>query len=61
MIKEKHYSACDSDGNFLLHFTSDEATKDMAHTKIIATRIQEWLEKQGFDKTTVAIGGDSTN
>ena len=61
MIKEEHYSVCDSKGNFLFHFTPDEATKDMSHAKIIATRIYEWLEERGFDKTIVDIGGDNTN
>ena len=56
VIKEEHYSSCDSKGNFLFHFTLDQATKDMLHAKKIATKIYESLEE-----TTVAIGGDSTN
>ena len=39
VIKEERYSVCDSKGKFLLHFTPDEATKDMSHAKIVATRI----------------------
>ena len=61
MVYYYYYSVCDSKGNFLFHFTPDEAIKDMLHAKIIATRIYEWLKERGFDKTIVAIGGDSTN
>ena len=28
VIKEENYSVCDFKGNFLFHFTPDEATKD---------------------------------
>ena len=61
VIKEEHYSVCDSKGHFLFHFTPDESTKDMPHSKILATRIYEWLKVRGFDKTIQAIGGDSTS
>ena len=62
VIKEVHYSVYDSKCNFLFHFTHYEATKDMSHAKIIATRIYKWLEERCFDKKKiVAICGDSTN
>ena len=50
VIKEEHYSVYDSKRNFLFHFTPYEATKDMSHAKIIATRIYKWLEERRFDK-----------
>ena len=61
MIKEEHLSVCDSKGNFLFHFTPEEATNNMSHAKIIATRICKWLDDRDFDHKIVAIGGDSTN
>ena len=43
VIKEEHNSTCDSKGNFLFHFTPEEATKDISHAKIIATRYKnDW-------------------
>ena len=39
VIKEEQYSVSDSKRNFLFNFTPYEATKDMSHAKIIATRI----------------------
>ena len=57
VIKEEYNSVCDSTGNF---FSSCHA-RYMSNAKVTATRIYEWLEERGFDKTIVAIRGDSTN
>ena len=61
IMNEEHYSVCESNGNFLFHFTPDTPTKDMPHAKVLATNIYEWLKVRGFDKTIQAIGGDSTS
>lgn len=62
MIKEEHYSVASEPGsNYLFHFTPEKATKEESHAEQIAKVIFEWLKERGFDKTVMAIGGDSTN
>ena len=56
VMKEEHYSVCNSQGKFLFHFTPDEATKEMPHAKIIAFKMYELLKEKGFDN-----GGDSNS
>jgi len=61
VMKDEHYSVCNSDGKFLFHLTPEAATKNRKHAKIIVETIFNWLKERGFDKTIKAIGGDSTS
>ncbi|KAG0718100.1 hypothetical protein GWK47_007861 [Chionoecetes opilio] len=62
MIKEEHYSAVSEPGSYyLFHFIPEKATKEESHAEKFAKIMFAWLKERGFDKTLLAIGGDSTN
>ena len=60
--KEEHYSVvAEPGGQYLFHFTPDEADKTHTAAEQIARALVEWMKKYGVDKTLQFIGGDSTN
>jgi hypothetical protein len=60
--KEEHYSVVsEPGGQYLFHFTPDEADKEHSAAEQIAITLVEWMKKYDVDKTLQFIGGDSTN
>ena len=48
-------------GEYLFHFTPDEATKENKAAKQVAIKIVEWIKKHNITESLDSIGGDSTN
>ena len=62
VVQEEHYSVvAEPGGQYLFHFTPDEADKENSAAEKIANVLVEWMSKFGVDKTLQFIGGDSTN
>lgn len=60
--KEEHYTVVsEPGGNYLFHFTPNEATKGSTAAEQIAKSFVTWMREHGVDKTLKCIGGDSTN
>ena len=60
--KEEHYSVVsEPGGQYLFHFTPDEADKDHSAAEQIAIALVDWIKKYDVDQTLQFIGGDSTN
>ena len=62
LIKEEHYSVCsEPGGQYLFHFTPEEASQQKKHAEIISGHLVDWLNERNLSHKLLAVGGDSTN
>jgi hypothetical protein len=62
VLKKCHYTVTsEPGGQYVHHFTPEDATDEIPAPKQTALCLNDWVGRHGVDKTLVAIGGDSTN